>query len=418
MSNLEEFGRAFEAFKSTNDERLEALEKGDTAKAKELEQKLSRVESDLDKFDAAKQEIEKEREANAEMKRRVEQLEADRDMPGKTGVSKNQARYEELFIKWIRSQGRDLSVNQEMKELSQKDVSIGTPSAGGHAVPEVISREIEKLEYRLSDVANEVKTVQVGTSDYKELVDIGGTTAAWSSETGTRNATDEPLLRQVAPTMGELYAYMTATEWSLDDIFFDVGMWLAEAAAEQFALAVSTALWDGDGTNKPTGMTDTAPVTTPDQNSTLRAAAAYQEVANGSATAIDPDELFTLLYTLNRVYLPGASWATNRLTMSEIRKLKDSQNQYLWQPGLQAGEPNTLLGYRHWIWEDMDDVGNTNHPVAFGNFRRAYLRVVRVGTRVTLDNVTTPGFVKWYIRRREGGIPLNNDAVKFLATDT
>jgi HK97 family phage major capsid protein len=73
-----------------------------------------------------------------------------------------------------------------------------------------------------------------------------------------------------------------------------------------------------------------------------------------------------------------------------------------------------LLGYPVAFWEQMDDVSTDTHPVAFGDFRRAYVLVDRVGLRITRDNVTNPGFVRFYVRRREGGIVLNNDAAKFL----
>jgi HK97 family phage major capsid protein len=64
----------------------------------------------------------------------------------------------------------------------------------------------------------------------------------------------------------------------------------------------------------------------------------------------------------------------------------------------------------------MDDVGSAKFPVAFGDFRRGYVLVDRVGLRITRDNVTNVGFVRFYIRRREGGIVLNNDAIKWLRT--
>jgi HK97 family phage major capsid protein len=67
-------------------------------------------------------------------------------------------------------------------------------------------------------------------------------------------------------------------------------------------------------------------------------------------------------------------------------------------------------------WEDMQDVGANLHPVAFGDFRQGYVLTERTGLRVTRDNVTNIGFVRFYVRRREGGIPLNNDAIKFLKT--
>ena len=78
----------------------------------------------------------------------------------------------------------------------------------------------------------------------------------------------------------------------------------------------------------------------------------------------------------------------NSLTTGAIRKLKDSQGQYLWAPGLQAGQPDSLLGYPVATWEQMDDIGANTFPVAFGNFRRGYVLSDRVGLRITRDNIT------------------------------
>jgi HK97 family phage major capsid protein len=78
------------------------------------------------------------------------------------------------------------------------------------------------------------------------------------------------------------------------------------------------------------------------------------------------------------------------------------------------GAPDTLLGYPVVVFEQMDDVGTSTHPIAFGDFRRGYVLSDRVGLRITRDNVTNIGHVRFYVRRREGGHVLNNDAIKFL----
>src|SRR5262249_31514863 len=99
-----------------------------------------------------------------------------------------------------------------------------------------------------------------------------------------------------------------------------------------------------------------------------------------------------------------------------IRKLKDNQGQYLWQPGLANGQPNSLLGYPVEAWEQMPDIGTNAFPVAFGNFRRGYYIADRTGLRIVRDTVTKPGYTKFHVSRRMGGTVLNNDAIKFLRT--
>jgi HK97 family phage major capsid protein len=308
-----------------------------------------------------------------------------------------------------------------MTDLMRKEVTIGSPAGGGYAVPEVIAREIERLELLYSPVRRLVKVVSVGTSDYKELVNLRGAAAAWVGETDARGETATPTLREVTPTHGELYAYPKASEWSLDDTFFNIESWLSGEVAEAFAIAEANAVISGDGTNKPTGMLNTTPVLTDDDADPLRAAAAYEYVP--SDTAQDPaapgivaDALIELVYLLNSAYRAMGTWTMNSLTTGSVRKLKDGDGNYIWAPGLSAGQPDRLLGYPVETWEQMPDIGANNFPVAFGDFKRGYVLVDRVGLRITRDNITQPGFVRFYMRRREGGHVLNNNAVKFIRT--
>jgi HK97 family phage major capsid protein len=314
-----------------------------------------------------------------------------------------------------------MSPNHEMKlqELAKKDITIGTAAAGGFALPEEISREIGRLELLFSPVRSLVKVVQVGTNDYKELVSKRGASSGWVGETGSRTATTTPQLRERAPTFGEIYAYPQVSEWSLDDIFFNVDNWLSEEVAQEFAQEEGLAVISGNGTSKPTGLINTAPVATADFASPERSANAFQFIASDltpGGVGVLGDALIDCVYSLNTAYRARATWIFNSLTAAAIRKLKDTTGQYLWQPSMQAGQPERLLGYPVAIWEQMQNVGANNFPVAIGDWRRAYVLADRVGLRVTRDNVTNIGHIRFYVRRREGGHVLDNHAAKFIQT--
>lgn len=419
MAEIEKLGRAREEEIKVNEERLKKLQEGNDARATELEAKLAKIDKDLAAATEAKRKAEVELQIQRE---RIEELEARAKVPGKTLSQKLEDEYHSTFLRFVRSGAQDQELGVKLRSLERqqmeaKDVTVGTGSAGGFAVPEQIAREVEKQERLFSPVRNDVKVVQIGTSDYKELVNLRGTTGGWVGETGTRTATATSTLREIAPTQGELYAYPQASEWSLDDIFFNVESWLAEEIAETFAIEEATAVLTGNGTSRPTGMLNTTPANVDDFASPLRAAAVYQFIPSlASPDAILPDVLIDLVYKLNSRYRNGAKFVFNSTTAASIRKLKDTTNQYLWQPGLQMGEPDRLLGYPTSIWEQMASVALNAFPVAFGNFRRGYVLVDRVGMRITRDEVTTPGYVKFYVRRREGGIVLNNNAIKWLRT--
>lgn len=418
---IDQTGVAFEEFKKTNDARLKALSEGNESKAAELDQKLSRIEADLKKSTEVKATAEREMQF---LRERVEELESKGASPGRTAVQKLEDEYKSAFTGWVRSRGQSVDDERKMSEIQRrvatefKDVTIGSGAGGGFGVPEEISREIEKHELKFSPVRSLVKVVRAGTSDYKELLAINGATSGWVGESGSRTATTTPTLREIAPTHGELYAYPQASEWSLDDVFFNVESWLAESVGESFAVAEATAVISGNGTNQPTGMLNSAPTAVSDEAAT-RAAAVYEFVANVDASLnLLPDRLIDTQYKLNSAYQMGAVWAMNSTTAGVVRKLKDTTNQYLWQPSLIVGQPDTLLGKPVTIWEQMASIANNAHPIAYGNFKRGYVIADRVGMRITRDNVTNVGFVKFYVRRREGGIVLNNNAIKFIKTTT
>lgn len=423
---------AWEQFKQANDQRLAAIEK--------TGEEVSELREKTERIDAAMTELEN-------LKSRLEKAEIRMDTPefskGKTGDAERKVL--DAFDKMVRSAkegSRDFNpeavhayreANKEYLACT-KAVSIGTTTAGGHAVPEVISRMIDQKLLDISNVLPEIKVVNVGTSDYKELVDVRGSSSGWVGEDGnsplqTRSATNTPTIQQVAPTFGIVYAYPKATEESIQDIFFNVQDWLVNAAAEDFAQAIGAAVIAGSGTNRPTGFISgtPAPVTTADGSRTF---GTLQYIPTGKAGALpDPfnlnsspqvstpqgNFLLTTVYTLKAGYRSNAKWAMEKATLLGIRKFRDGDGAYYWQPSLQAGQPSTLLGYPILEWEDMPSIGSNTFPIAFGDFRAAYTFCNRVGTSITVDdNITAPGWVKYYIRRRVGGILRNDDAIKVV----
>lgn len=396
---------------------------------KELSDSIKKVSLVHDVFiEAQKKRFDEFDKRLGDLQDRIEDTESRKSQPGKTATDTRQGReHKNLFEAWIRKP-RDHGTNERLSnfqaDLERKGVTIGSTSGGGYAVPEELASDVARLELKYSPVRSLVGIRQIGTSDFRSLVDLNGAEAGWVSESGGRTETSTPLLREVVPTHGELYAYPKASNWSLDDIYFNVQQWLTDSVARAFAIAEGQAVINGDGSSKPTGMLHTTPVTTSDEASPARAAAAYQYIfstdpaSSPPAFGVDPDKLIDLVYTLNSAYRMNGSWVMNSLTAATVRKLKDANGVYVWQPGLVSGQPERLLGYPVAIWEDLDDVGNNKFPIAFGDWSRGYELVDRVGLRVTVDEVTTPGFTKFYVRKRVGGSVRDNNAIKWLKTAT
>lgn len=377
-----------------------------------VEQKLSRMEADLASTLKAKQDAELAQKA---LENRLAEVETKANRPG-AAKEKATDEYKSAFIEFIRNPTNP-AMQQKMYELQAKatDVRTSTNASGGFALPEQIALEIARQVQDISPIRNISRVVQVGTSDYKELVDLGGFGTEWVGETDTRNQTNTPNLGEVAPTFGELAAKPEATRHSLEDLFFNVESWLTTSAVEAFAIAEGTAFVSGNGTNKPTGfLGGPTPVTTADAS---RAFGTLQYVATGQAAALATapyDTFADLAFTLKAGYRSNARWVMNSLTMAALAKVKDSEGRPLLQASVADGVPDRIMGYGVTVAEDMPAIAANAFPVAFGDFSRGYLIADRVGMGIVRDEVTKPGYIRYIMFKRVGGKLKDTNAIKLL----
>lgn len=413
---LDKIATTFEEYKKTNDARIEAVKSGNSTA--DLDAKLAKMDEAMTGL--------------SEAKGRLEKLEAKLARPGalagggEKGETPEAVEYREAFLDWVRAPkdpDRQVRCHQANKALEAKrsdreqratQTVTNNTSAGGFALPEFIERQIARLSVDMSPIRQIATVRTVSTPDYKELFDVNGATFEWVGETDPRNQTNTPDLREVAPTFGMASAKPQASEESLDDLFFNVEQWLIESAAEAIAQGEGAAFIGGNGTKKPTGfLAGPAPVATADAT---RAFGTLQYIASGQAAAMptSADVFYDLVYGIRARYRNSAQWVTSKAVLAAMRKYKDTSGQYLWQPALTAGQPATFLGYGITEAEDMPAIAANAFPLAFGDFKEGYLICDRVGTRMTRDEITTPGFVKFYVRKRVGGILRNTQAIKLL----
>jgi HK97 family phage major capsid protein len=360
-----------------------------------------------------------------DMAKRLDEMEIRMNRPqfaSDSGESTIQREYRGAFENWIRNPRSQDARSQ----LEARAVTIGTTTAGGYAVPEMLGNSIHQQLRDISPVRVAANVIGVSSSDHKEIVDVGGTSSGWVGEGDTRSETDTPGLEEVAPTFGTVYAYPKASEESLLDIKYDVGAWLVSRVSEELAIREGEAFILGNGTKKPTGFLNGTPTDEDDLASPKRAFGTLQYFATGNATGFGSlattspefypaDVLWTTVYGLRARYRVGAVWMMNSATAGVIRKFKDQDGRYLWTDSLTEGQPAMLCGYRVIIAEDMPDIGANAFPVAFGNFKRGYLIADSSDLRITVDdNVTTPGQVKFYARKRVGGKILDSHGIKLI----
>lgn len=164
------------------------------------------------------------------------------------------------------------------------------------------------------------------------------------------------------------------------------------ALSEDFGKKEALAFVKGSGEKRPEGlMTNTE----------------IAETVNGHATNLDTDKLIEFLYAFPAAYrnAPGFRWAMNGTTLAAIRKLKNgTTGEYLWQPSIQAGQPETILGKPVMEMVDLADIGNGNFPIIAGDFS-AYRIVDRLSLAILSDPYTQArkGVTRLHATRRTGG---------------
>lgn len=412
---LDDLATDFEEFKRTHSNELEETKRRSEGPISETREKLERIEDALQKTEDRLEQINL-------LKRRLDDVEADEDRGRYGGKSSEDRELEHQHMKafedYIRSGGISMSAMSDLKSIEQKlstkaDITTTVGASGGFAVPEVIGRMVHERAIQSSPWLQIIEPITTGTSDYKELVDIQGETSAQAAETGARSATNSPQLAEAVPTWGMWYAYPQATEESVEDVFFNVADWIVRAASRKLRTDISNWIPNGSGTNEPTGFIGT-PVATDDFGA--RAFGTIEFVASGDAALVTRDSLVDLVHTLEDEYLDDARWAFNKTMLGTIRKFKTDSatvGAYLWEPGFGDAGP-TLMGYPYIRAAHMPAEAANAHPVAFGDFNEAYMLVNRPGLRITRDEVTTPGYVKWYVRQRWGGILRNDEAIKVI----
>ena len=389
---FDDFLSAFEAFKQANDERLAQLE---TRSADVVtEEKVDRINRALD-----------------EHKRVLDELTLSAARPAVGGEKKSAPRPSEqktAFERYVRA--GDASGLLEMKAMS-----AGSNADGGYTVPVEIEQTIDRVLAKVSPLRAIATVRQIGSNVYRKPITTSGAASGWlaTETTSISSATNTPTLAAIDfPTM-ELYAMPAATQTLLDDSQVDLETWLAEEVQTVFAEQEGAAFVSGNGTSAPKGfLTETKVADASWSWGNLGYIASGADGAFASETPTDT--LITLAYAPKQGYRAAATWVMNRKTESVIRKFKDDQNNYVWQPGVAPGQAPTLLGYPVAEAEDMPDITSDSYSIGFGDFKRGYLIVDRIGVKVLRDPYSAKPYVLFYTTKRVGGGVQNFEAIKLM----
>jgi len=401
-AQMHEVMAAFEAFKAANDERLEAIERRGSEPV--LEEKVARIDASLQ---AAERRLER---VVSEGRRPV--LEGGADPHPARFASRPPHKGEgevETKAAWDGFMRGGASVGLEFKA----GLSAGTETAGGYLAPPETERLVERRLMQSSPM-REIATVRtIGAGVFRKPVSVAGVESGWVAETAPRPETDAATLALLEFPSAELYANPAATQTLLDDAFVNLDEWLAAEVEDAFAGQETEAFITGDGVSKPKGLLAYDKVADADQ--------AWGDlgylatgVSGGFAASNPTDVLLDLIYAPKAQVRANGRFVMNRKTVQRLRKFKDGDGGYIWQPGMAAGQPATLMGYPVTEIETMPDVGADSFSIAFGDFARGYLIVDRAGLRVLRDPYSAKPYVLFYTTKRVGGGVQNFDAIKLL----
>lgn len=401
---MDEFLGAFEAFKEANDERLDQIERKLTADVV-TEDKVERINRALDR-----------------QKKTVDELAlslARPEISSVPGGGENRARldparreHKRAFDFYVRK-----GETQDLRALEAKALTAQSDPDGGYLVPVETERMIDRIVSEASPIRAIAGVRQIGAASYKKPFTTQGAASGWVGETESRIETSGPQLSEIEFPAMELYAMPAATSTLLDDAAVNIDQWLAEEVQTAFAEQEGAAFVNGDGVRRPRGFLSYDKIANADWTQG-KLGYLTTGTAGGFPASNPADVLIDLIHAVKAGYRANARFVMNRATQSVIRKFKDAEGNYLWQPGLAAGAPPTLLNHPVTESEDMPSIAADETALAFGDFKRGYLIVDRLGVRVLRDPYSAKPYVLFYTTKRVGGGVQNFEALKLLKFGT
>ena len=249
---------------------------------------------------------------------------------------------------WNQTRRKD-SVTPEMKNALKE----GVDSEGGYLVPDEFEHTLVQALEQENIVREHAHVFTTSSGNHKIPVVTSKGTASWIDEEGAIPESDDVFGQQMigAHKVGTL---IKVSEELLNDSAFDLEGYFASEFARRIGNKEEDAFFNGDGVGKPLGI--------------LAATGGAQVgVTAASATAVTADEIIDLFYSLEAPYRKNAIWVLNDASIAAIRKLKDNNGQYLWQPALHEGTYDTLLGKRIFTSPFVPEMKSGQKSVIFGD---------------------------------------------------
>jgi len=290
-------------------------------------------------------------------------------------------------------------------------MSVGTAAEGGYLAPVEWDRTITNKLKQISPIRANSQVITISGAGFSKVYNDGVIGSGWVGETAARPATTTPGLTSLAWNTGEIYANPQITQQMLDDAAVDLEKWLADEVDGEFAIQENIAFLSGNGTNKPDGVLT---YVTGAANAAKNPLGAITGTTVAGAAAVTTDEIIDLVYSLPSERSMNAKFFMNRTSLGKIRKLKDGQGNYIWQPTYVQGQPSTLQGAPVVEVPGMPNMTTGLVSILFGDMEATYLVIDRVGIRVLRDPFTNKPYVGFYTTKRVGGGVKNPEYMRFI----
>ena len=277
----------------------------------------------------------------------------------------------------------------------------GTDSEGGYLVPDEFERTLVKALEEENIFRKLAKIIQTSSGDRKIPVVTTHGSAAWLDEEEQLTESDE-VFGQTSLSAHKLGTFIKVSDELLNDSVFDLESYISTEFARRIGSKEEEAFFTGDGSGKPTGIF-------------AASGGADVGVTSAAAAALTADELIDLFYSLRSPYRKKAVWVMNDSTVKAIRKLKDGNGQYLWQPALTAGTPDTILNRPVYTSSYVPAIAAGAKTIAFGDFGYYWIADRQGRSFKRLNELfATTGQVGFMATQRVDGKLILSEAIKVL----
>ena len=277
----------------------------------------------------------------------------------------------------------------------------GTDSEGGYLVPDEFERTLVKALEEENIFRKLAKIIQTSSGDRRIPVVTTHGSAAWLDEEEQLTESDE-VFGQTSLSAHKLGTFIKVSDELLNDSVFDLESYISTEFARRIGSKEEEAFFTGDGSGKPTGIF-------------AASGGADVGVTSAAAAALTADELIDLFYSLRSPYRKKAVWVMNDSTVKAIRKLKDGNGQYLWQPALTAGTPDTILNRPVYTSSYVPAIAAGAKTIAFGDFGYYWIADRQGRSFKRLNELfATTGQVGFMATQRVDGKLILSEAIKVL----